>query len=110
MPGGWTASVYTPDQQSRLGVDENGHKLSESLASLNPFSGTVESVGPSYTLGKMEKPRGQRTVNGYTEAYYSEDQQRSIRRRSIRQKEANPDARACVHPQPNGSTKRCKDC
>ena len=29
MPGGWTASVYTLDQQSRLGVDENGHKLSE---------------------------------------------------------------------------------
>ena len=78
MPGGWTASVYTPEQQSRLGVDENGHKLSESLASLNPFSGSLESVGPSYTLGKMEKPHGQRTVNGYTEAYYTGDQQRRL--------------------------------
>ena len=35
-------------------------------------------MGPSYTLGKMEKPRGQRTVNGYTEAYYTGDQQRRL--------------------------------
>ncbi len=78
MAGGWTAAVYTPEQQSRLGINESGEKRA-SLSSLNPFENdTLKTLGPAYTRSNMEPPRGERNTNGYVEAFYDTEQQQRL--------------------------------
>ena len=77
MPGGWTAAIYTPAQQSRLGVTESGAKK-DSFASLNPFDDLVKTSGPAWTRNNMEPPNGERNTNGYVEAFYDREQQQRL--------------------------------
>jgi hypothetical protein len=47
--GGWTAAVYTEEQQARLGVDAHGKS--------SP-AGKVRAIGPAWTRGEIEPPAG----------------------------------------------------
>ena len=62
--GGWTAAVYTAEQQRRLGVDESGSKTK------------VRALGPAWTRSNMEAPAGTRNAGGGSvEAFYTVEQQ-----------------------------------
>jgi len=61
--GTYTESVYTAEQQKRLGVDAEGKKVKF------PMSGTM---GPRWTWDpKMEKPTGEKNMGTYTESVYT---------------------------------------
>eukprot|EP00911_Craspedida_sp_UC1_P000281 UC1_evm1s215 len=66
--GGWTASVYTEEQQKRLGVDEQGHKADT----------PVHAKGPAWTRGEMEAPAGEKNMGTYTVGVYTEEQQKRL--------------------------------
>lgn len=75
--GGWTAAVYTAEQQARLGVDESGKKLQENAAPA-PQPGVqkiVGLVGPAWTRGEVEAPAGTKDMGGWTSAVYTAEQQ-----------------------------------
>ena len=64
--GGWQSSVYTLEQQRRLGVDENGSKTATQ----------THTLGPPWTRGMLEAPKGERsTGGGGTERFYTVEQQ-----------------------------------
>jgi len=65
--GGWTASVYTEEQQARLGVDADGHKPE--------MIGGMRTIGPAWTRGEIEKPAGVKDMGGWTAGVYTEEQQ-----------------------------------
>merc|ERR1719436_1471714 len=58
-----TMAVYTPEQQTRLGVDEHGQKTTASNAAATVAAPPVlmggrGGVGPAWTRGEIEKPAG----------------------------------------------------
>eukprot|EP00439_Symbiodinium_sp_Y106_P084789 s569_g26.t1 len=64
--GSWTAAVYTPEQQARLGVDESGKpKAAAPLASPVGVP-KVGAIGPAWTRGEIEKPAGTKDMGGWT--------------------------------------------
>merc|ERR1719499_554164 len=76
--GGWTAAVYTEEQQERLGVDEMG--TSSETADMNgvPLIGQG-GVGPAWTYDNtVEKPAGSKDMGGWEKAVYTEEQQERL--------------------------------
>lgn len=89
--GSWTAAVYTPEQQARLGVDENGNKrlsqvtqvptLSASTGGYVPTVGVQSAcrvIGPAWTRGEIEKPQGTKDMGGWTGLVYTLEQQERL--------------------------------
>jgi len=73
--GSWTAAVYTPEQQARLGVDESGKP--KAAAPLGSPVGVpkVGAIGPAWTRGEIEKPAGTKDMGGWTAGVYTAEQQ-----------------------------------
>merc|ERR1719487_2382147 len=100
--GGWTAAVYTPEQQQRLGVDEMGQKVPAKNEPLTlgidpgfvkeqqekqeeqekkPLVGGMKSgsIGPAWTYdSSVEKPAGEKDMGGWTAAVYTTEQQQRL--------------------------------
>ena len=72
--GGWQAAVYTPEQQARLGVDEQGHAVPAHAAPV-VAGGSVTVTGPAWTQGQIERPLGQKDMGGWQAAVYTPEQQ-----------------------------------
>jgi hypothetical protein len=62
---------YTEEQQARLGVDEEGHKVDAPAAA----EGKTKALPPAWLSGSIEKPAGERNHGTYTSLYYTEEQQ-----------------------------------
>ena len=75
--GGWTAAVYTAEQQRRLGVDESGKKR-VSHPSPGRSTGGPRTLGPAWTRSNTEAPRGEKDMGGWTAAVYTAEQQRRL--------------------------------
>mmetsp|Transcript_53836 Transcript_53836/g.125532 ORF Transcript_53836/g.125532 Transcript_53836/m.125532 type:complete len:437 (-) Transcript_53836:94-1404(-) len=82
--GTWTASVYSPEQQARLGVDENGKKLSVPAKAAAPATVVPSAMGmpqramalpPLWVTGGMEKPAGTKDMGTFKQAVYTPEQQ-----------------------------------
>ena len=80
--GSWTAAVYTPEQQARLGVNEQGEPMAAPLAAapqqrtaLGLSRAPIGLAGPAWTRGEMEKPAGEKSMGTWTAAVYTEEQQ-----------------------------------
>eukprot|EP00434_Breviolum_minutum_P038435 symbB.v1.2.034091.t1/scaffold4322.1/size41248/2 len=77
--GSWTAKVYTPEQQARLGVDEMGVKVAAASSSApRPAAAPAQPVGligPAWTRGEIEKPTGTKDMGGWTSLVYTAEQQ-----------------------------------
>jgi len=87
--GSWQKAVYTSEQQARLGVDEQGQKVSASVAfedsaaaalsTDKPMLGGMHSgsIGPAWTYDtSVEKPAGSKDMgNGVSTAVYTSEQQ-----------------------------------
>eukprot|EP00438_Fugacium_kawagutii_P031449 Skav200325 [mRNA] locus=scaffold1760:150800:168374:- [translate_table: standard] len=82
--GTWTAKVFTPEQQARLGVDEQGVKVgaASSTAPARPApapapapAGRIGMVGPAWTRGEMERPAGTKDMGTYKTLVYTPEQQ-----------------------------------
>jgi len=74
--GGWTAAVYTEEQQTRLGVTETGEKVTEvEVEASEMVVGRQGGLGPAWTHGEMEAPEGEKDMGGWTAAVYTEEQQ-----------------------------------
>ena len=74
--GGWVARVYTPEQQARLGVDEEGKPVAKQEDTKPLIGGGAGSVGPAWTYDEtVEKPAGEKDMNGWTAAVYTPEQQ-----------------------------------
>ncbi|CAJ1424416.1 unnamed protein product [Effrenium voratum] len=76
--GTWT--VYTPEQQARLGVDESGTKVTAGNSGQVPFftaseARTCGAVGPAWTRGEIEKPAGSKSMGTWTANVYTPEQQ-----------------------------------
>merc|ERR1719272_1019838 len=67
--GGWTARVYTAEQQARLGVDEEGQKRSAEKPA------QVQAIGPAWTRGGVEAPASTKDMGGWTARVYTAEQQ-----------------------------------
>ena len=77
--GGWTAAVYTPEQQKRLGVDESGKKTSDSTSDTQGLIGGSGGLGPAWTTGEgLEAPAGTKDMGGWTAAVYTPEQQKRL--------------------------------
>ena len=79
--GSWTASVYTPEQQERLGVDAQGNATTTAPASTASASssGNLTVIGPSWTQKSgMEPPKGEKDMGGWKAAIYTEEQQKRL--------------------------------
>eukprot|EP00930_Biecheleria_cincta_P057204 TRINITY_DN4317_c0_g1_i1.p1 TRINITY_DN4317_c0_g1~~TRINITY_DN4317_c0_g1_i1.p1 ORF type:complete len:614 (-),score=142.22 TRINITY_DN4317_c0_g1_i1:76-1917(-) len=75
--GGWTAGVYTAEQQARLGVDEMGNKLAQApAAAAQPAA--CRAIGPAWTRGEIEKPQGTKDMGGWTSLVYTQEQQERL--------------------------------
>lgn len=62
--------VYTEEQQARLGVDENGHKVEA------PAQGAAKkALPPAWLSGGMEKPAGEKHHGTFTTLVYTPEQQ-----------------------------------
>merc|ERR1711862_811148 len=95
---GYTTSFYTPEQQARLGVDEQGNK--KTATSKPTFCGITTTpvttsltaqqapapvqaakpmmcgaIGPAWTRGEIEKPAGEKNMGSWTAAVYTPEQQ-----------------------------------
>lgn len=64
--GGWTAAVYTGEQQLRLAVDERGNQKRASQLGL---------LGPAHTRGDIEAPVGTKDMGDWKAAVYTGEQQ-----------------------------------
>ena len=73
--GKGTFSVYTEEQQARLGVDETGNKVEAAAADGSVAPVVMGRVGPAWTRGEMEAPAGEKDMGGYVVAAYTEEQQ-----------------------------------
>ncbi|KAG8457954.1 hypothetical protein KFE25_012020 [Diacronema lutheri] len=77
--GTWTASVYTAEQQARLGVDEHGQPAGSAPGAGDGVppqpQGRVGLIGPAWTRGEGEKPAGERDMGTWTAAVYTAEQQ-----------------------------------
>jgi len=73
--GKGTFSVYTEEQQARLGIDETGNKIEPNTAAGAEGAIKVGAVGPAWTRGEMEAPGGEKDMVGYVVAVYTEEQQ-----------------------------------
>lgn len=82
--GSWTASVYTAEQQARLGVDGQGNQASTPLSgaptavrSIGPgmMIGGAACLGPAWTRGEIEQPAGTQNMGTWTGAVYTAQQQ-----------------------------------
>jgi len=83
--GTWTAGVYTPEQQARLGVDEQGTKVAPAAAlelraapAAAPTAGRCGAIGPAWTRGEIEKPAGTINMGTWTARVYTEEQKRRL--------------------------------
>lgn len=77
--GGWTAAVYTPEQQTRLGVDEFGEKsVSDSAADTNGVMVGSGGLPPTWTTGEEEGPDGTKDMGGWIAAVYTPEQQKRL--------------------------------
>ena len=63
--GGWTRGVFTPEQQARLSVDENGTKVEK----------LMQALPPAHLTGSMEAPAGTRDMGTYSRGVYTPEQQ-----------------------------------
>merc|ERR1712187_377337 len=75
-----TMAVYTPEQQTRLGVDEHGQKTTANNADaagvVTPaLVGERGGVGPAWTRSEIEKPAGTKDMGTWSAAVYTEEQQ-----------------------------------
>eukprot|EP00933_Yihiella_yeosuensis_P071569 TRINITY_DN7977_c1_g1_i4.p2 TRINITY_DN7977_c1_g1~~TRINITY_DN7977_c1_g1_i4.p2 ORF type:complete len:131 (+),score=39.05 TRINITY_DN7977_c1_g1_i4:40-432(+) len=78
--GGWKALVYTQEQQTRLGVDEEGNKVeaisgATASASEDAVVGGMGGLPPPWVLGEIEKPAGEKDMGGWKALVYTEEQQ-----------------------------------
>jgi hypothetical protein len=81
--GGWTAAVYTAEQQARLGVDEFGSPKSQPTQEVTniPVSNPSEPVHPMIGAGlegrshQQEAPQGTKNMGTWTAAVYTAEQQ-----------------------------------
>jgi hypothetical protein len=84
--GSATIGVYTAEQQSRLGVDEEGKKVEDAApapspgvapeaAAEPPMLGGTAGLGPAYTRGEIEPPAGEKTDGSATFGVYTAEQQ-----------------------------------
>jgi len=74
--GGWTAQVYSQEQQDRLGVDANG-KPNADMNGVKSMVGTSNGgIGPEWTWNsKVEPPQGVKDMGTWKKAVYTEEQQ-----------------------------------
>jgi len=74
--GGWTAQVYSQEQQDRLGVDANG-KPNADMNGVKSMAGTSNGgIGPEWTWNsKVEPPKGVKDMGTWKKAVYTEEQQ-----------------------------------
>lgn len=77
--GSWTASVFTEEQQERLGVTEDG-RPKPNPAAVPPMHargimGGRAGIGPAWTRGEIERPAGEQDMGGWTAAVYTAEQQ-----------------------------------
>ncbi len=114
--GGWQASVYTPEQQSRLNVDSQGNKIAipAAAATKAPVSaakaGAVGVIGPSWTRGEIEAPAGVQDMGGWQASVYTPEQQSRLNVDSQGNKIAIPAAaasKAPASPLPDKWESRC---
>merc|ERR1719499_2755220 len=71
--GDYTISVYTPEQQERLNVNELGEP------SQNNNIGGLAGTGPSWTYdASLEAPAGEKDMGGWTKAVYTPEQQERL--------------------------------
>merc|ERR1712232_1378756 len=67
--GGWTARIYTAEQQARLRVDEHGNKNTTQC-----MLGGAGGTGPAWTRGEIENPAGTKNMDGWTRGVYTAEQ------------------------------------
>jgi hypothetical protein len=63
--GTYSRGVYTPEQQARLSVDEDGKKVTNK----------VQALPPAHLTGSMEAPAGTRDMGTYSRGVYTPEQQ-----------------------------------
>mmetsp|Transcript_63054 Transcript_63054/g.133097 ORF Transcript_63054/g.133097 Transcript_63054/m.133097 type:complete len:648 (+) Transcript_63054:139-2082(+) len=91
--GSYSVLFYTPEQQARLGVDEQGNKqqavpqvaaptvrvVSQTMTGAAPAPvpapAKCGAIGPAWTRGEIEKPAGTKNMGTYTIGVYTEEQQ-----------------------------------
>ena len=86
--GGWTAAVYTAEQQKRLNVDQFGNvngkddtgpKKPSDVNGVIGMLGGSGGIGPAWTYDPtMEKPKGEKNMGSYTAAVYTKEQQKRL--------------------------------
>ncbi|CAE7312892.1 unnamed protein product [Symbiodinium natans] len=94
--GSWTAAVYTPEQQARLGVDESGKKVADLAKAAAPPK-LCGAIGPAWTRGEIEKPAGTKNMGSWTAAVYTPEQQARLGVDEFGKKVADP-AKAAAPP------------
>jgi len=68
--GGYTAAVYTEEQQKRMNVDEMGDPVKKEEKKV------VSGFGPRWTWDpEFEKPAGEKDMGGWVASVYTEEQQ-----------------------------------
>jgi hypothetical protein len=75
--GRGTFSIYTPEQQHRLGVDETGNTAPAPTPAPAAEATTqvkVKGAGPAWTRGEMEPPTEETDMGGWFVALYSAEQ------------------------------------
>eukprot|EP00618_Florenciella_parvula_P035784 CAMPEP_0119478320 /NCGR_PEP_ID=MMETSP1344-20130328/8113_1 /TAXON_ID=236787 /ORGANISM="Florenciella parvula, Strain CCMP2471" /LENGTH=586 /DNA_ID=CAMNT_0007512483 /DNA_START=41 /DNA_END=1797 /DNA_ORIENTATION=+ len=74
--GSYTTLVYTPEQQARLGVDEEGNPTAaEEEDEERPTAGRAQRIGPKWTRGEIERPAGIKNMGTWKALVYTEEQQ-----------------------------------
>jgi len=72
--GGWTAAVYTEEQQNRLSCNEMGEPVKK-----KEEPKPVQGFGPRWTWdADFEKPAGTKDMGGWTASVYTEEQQKRL--------------------------------
>lgn len=69
--GSWISAVYTPEQQKRLGVDEHGKPVKTP-------KGNIKGLGPAWTRGEIERPKGTKDMGTWMAAVYTKEQQKRL--------------------------------
>ena len=67
--GTWTAAVYTPEQQRRLNVDEEGNPVVQKK---------TQALPPRWIRDGLEAPKGRRTEGGAVYGFYTQEQQERL--------------------------------
>ena len=96
--GDYTTCVYTVEQQSRLGVDEQGNKLS--VASGDSSNVDVQVLPPAWLSGGIEPPAGKIDHGTYTSLVYTAEQQKrlGVDQEGRKHAETSSDATSSVVP------------